>query len=623
MLHGTDKLLVNVWRRIAQSRWALLSTHVAWTALGICALVPLTGLLGRALLSLSGHALVADQDILFFVLSPMGFSVVIVVATVLVTIVALEVASLMAIGVATGHGFRLDTLAALRFSAQRAWQIAKLALWLLLRVLLIVLPFLAVAGLIYWFALTGHDINFYLSRRPPAFWAAGGAIAAVVLVMAVILVRSLARWSLCLPCLLFAGKPSRQALASSAELTRGHVGRIVVVLALWAAVALALGAIAAGLVSLVGSWIVPPSMSSLRALILVLSGLAALGLLLSVPIAAFNSGGFAYTILALYEAAAGAVPISALPDTQTVQSSRPAGFGGRALVATVVAAAAAVLLVAGWLLRQARVEDKVLVVAHRGAAGAAPENTLASVRRAIDDGADWIEIDVQETSDGEVIVIHDSDFMKLAGVDLKVWDGTFEQARAIDIGSWFDAKYAGERVPTLREVLETSRGRSNVVIELKYYGHSQQLEERVVEIVESTGMVDNIVVMSLDLDGIRKLHALRPKWTTGLLVAKAVGDLTKVDTDFLAVNRGLAKPRFIRSAHRAGKQVYVWTVNDPTTMSGMMSLGVDGIITDEPAMAKSVLAERAQLSTAERLLMRAALLFGRPLPARTYRDDSP
>lgn len=178
-------------------------------------------------------------------------------------------------------------------------------------------------------------------------------------------------------------------------------------------------------------------------------------------------------------------------------------------------------------------------------------------------------------------------------------------------------------MPTLREVLETARGRSRVVIELKYYGHNERLEERVVDIVESTGMTSDIVVMSLDQAGIRSIRALRPEWTAGLLVAKAVGDLTKVDVDFLAVNLGLAKPRFIRSAHRSGKQVYVWTVNDPTTMSSMMSLGVDGIITDEPAMAKRVLADRAGLSTAKRLLVRTALLFGRPLPERTYRDDSP
>jgi hypothetical protein len=85
------------------------------------------------------------------------------------------------------------------------------------------------------------------------------------------------------------------------------------------------------------------------------------------------------------------------------------------------------------------------------------------MRQAIEDGADWLEIDVQESADGEVIVIHDSDFMKLAGVDLKVWDGPLDQIREIDVGSWFDPRFSAERVPTLAEVLELARGKARVI----------------------------------------------------------------------------------------------------------------------------------------------------------------
>ena len=158
-------------------------------------------------------------------------------------------------------------------------------------------------------------------------------------------------------------------------------------------------------------------------------------------------------------------------------------------------------LVGAWLLNGIQVHDNIVVAAHRGAAGKAPENTLASVRQAIKDGADWIEIeieiDVQETIDGEVVLIHDSDFMKLAGVDLKVWYGTLKQLREIDIGSWFGPEFSAERVPTLTEVLDETRGQSRVVIGLKYYGHDQQLEQRAVDIVEQAGMVNDVAIMSL------------------------------------------------------------------------------------------------------------------------------
>ena len=289
----------------------------------------------------------------------------------------------------------------------------------------------------------------------------------------------------------------------------------------------------------------------------------------------------------------------------------------------LIGAALVAGLVGTWLLNGIRIQDDVLIVAHRGAAGKAPENTLASVRQAIQDGADWVEIDVQESRDGEVVVIHDSDFMKLAGVDLKVRDGALQQIRSIDVGSWFDPAFSAERVPTLQEVLETTRGKARVVIELKYYGFDEKLEQRVVDIVEQTGRTADVAIMSLKYDGIRKVRTLRPEWVIGLLSARAIGDLTTLDSDFLAVNTGMATPGFVRRAGSAGKQVLVWTVNDPLTVFRMMSLGIDGVITDEPEMARRILEQRAGMNPVERLLVHAAIIFGQPVAAGAYRDSSP
>jgi glycerophosphoryl diester phosphodiesterase len=165
-------------------------------------------------------------------------------------------------------------------------------------------------------------------------------------------------------------------------------------------------------------------------------------------------------------------------------------------------------------------------------------------------------------------------------------------------------------VPSLEEVLELCRGKAQVDIELKDYGHGQRLEERTAEIVERVGVADQVILMSLSAGMARNMKALRPGWTVGLLTAKAVGDLTKADVDFLAVHVGMASPGFIRRAHRAGKDVYVWTVNDRINMSRMLSTGVDGVITDHPAQARQVLADRAEMSTAERLLVAAAFWIG-------------
>lgn len=616
IVRPTASLLGRTWR-------AVLAIHVTCTMLAAVILVPVVGILGRVLLALSGRTVAADQDILYFFLSPVGLLALVFVAVLLIAIVALEQAALMAIAASAAQQRHLDMWTALRFAWSRAPRILRLASQIVVRCLLIALPFLAVAGAIYWVALTEFDINYYLSEHPPAFWGAAIAIAVVAVAMTLVVADRLIRWSLSLPALLFADMTPRAALARSNQLTMGRRSAILLLLASWTAATLIVGSLVLGAVSLIGRWLIPPLMDSLPGLTVALTALVLLALLASLPVGAFNAGSFAYLTLGLYKTAGGAVAVQVSSASGEASRDCARRVSVRTVVFGCVVAGVFALLMGGWLIRQTRVLDDVLVIAHRGASGEAPENTLAAIRRAIDDGTDWVEIDVQETADGEVVVIHDSDFMKLSHVNLKLWDGTLAAVRNIDIGSWFSPSFAAERVPTLREVLETARGRSGVVIELKYYGHDVRLEERVAEIVESTGMADEIVVMSLSYDGIRKMRSLRPDWTVGLLVAKAIGNVNRLDTDFLAVNVGMATPRFIRSAHRAGKKVFVWTVNDPMTMSNLMTLGVDGIITDEPALAKQVVAQRSKLSSAERLLARVAVLFGKPVPKRTYRDDSP
>jgi glycerophosphoryl diester phosphodiesterase len=221
-----------------------------------------------------------------------------------------------------------------------------------------------------------------------------------------------------------------------------------------------------GLVRTLGGWIAPLFFDSLPILVIVLGGLVAVWLLANLLITAFNSGSFAFLIVALSERL---VPdFEAAEQAQRVPPARIRGWRISAPRAAMLLLAGALIagLIGAWLVQGVEVRDDVIIAAHRGAAGKAPENTLASVRQAIEDGADWVEVDVQESADGQVVVVHDSDFVKLAGVDLKVWDGSLTQISTIDVGSWFSPAFAAERVPTLWEVLETAGGKSGVLIEL-------------------------------------------------------------------------------------------------------------------------------------------------------------
>jgi glycerophosphoryl diester phosphodiesterase len=198
----------------------------------------------------------------------------------------------------------------------------------------------------------------------------------------------------------------------------------------------------------------------------------------------------------------------------------------------------------------------------------------------------------------------------VANKELKIWDATMENLKDIDVGSWFSAEFKDERVPTLGEVLDECKGNARVNIELKYYGYDQQLEQRVAEIVEAHDMTSDIVIMSLKKDAVVKTKSLRPSWKAGLLMSVSAGDVKNIKADFLAVNASFVDRSLIQAAHDNGKEIYAWTVNDAPTMSNLIGRGVDGLITDKPALARSVLEQRAEMGVAERLLLELAEILG-------------
>ena len=617
----------SIWReslqRLLQDWQQVFTLHLAYTTLGIILFTPLVALIGRLLLGLSDQPALADQDIAWFLFSPAGIAALVFLAGLTIAIIGFEQASLMTMGAGHAQGSHIGTYAALRFTALRAYSIFVFAIRLVVRVLLLTLPFVAASGAIAWFLLSTYDINYYLAEQPAEFWIAAVMIGLLLLAMLLILVSKLLAWSMALPLVLFAGIAPAKSFARSERLTRGHKRQLLKTLAIWALLVFIFSTLLLGIIQLLGSWLAPKFFDSIDWLVPVLGGLVALWMLGNFVVTVFAAGSLGYTLAGFYQQYCATEVHTDLGAMTREQPARGWRLSAPLLTLMLAAAVVSAVLVGNWLVDGIQIKDTVTVVAHRGAAGRAPENTLASIRAAIEDASDWVEIDVQETVDGEVVVVHDSDFMKLAGVDLKVWDGTLEQIRDIDIGSWFDPQFSAERVPTLAEVLEEAKGKTRVVIELKYYGHDQQLEQRVVDIVEQLGMRDEVAIMSLKYEGVQKIRALRPDWTIGLLSAKAIGDLTSLDVDFLAVAMGMASPGFVRRSHEQGKQVFVWTVNDAVSLSRMMSLGVDGVISDEPALAREVIADRAGLNSAERLLMHTAILFGKPEPQRHYRDESP
>jgi glycerophosphoryl diester phosphodiesterase len=601
---GPETYLVAAHRALAQ--WPRhLAAHVTATALGTLALWPLLAALLQHAVALSGSAALADLDIAAFLLSPTGSVALVVVTTVLIAILVVETAAMMAIDMAERRRAPAGALAALNFLARRSPAVLCFALGLALRVFALLAPALALAALIAWALLTERDINYYLADRPPAFWTAAAAIGAVATVAALVIAWRLILWSLALPLVLFAGLDPAAAFRRSAHVVRTRSPGVLPALATWALASLALSAaVTAGLYG-IGAVVVPRFVAApvLQALALGLGALV--WVVVQALAAAYVNASFALSLNAL--------AVRAEPEIMAeARVPAPARDGGRLPAGWALAGLAGLLIAAGsaagalQLYRNVVGEHAVRIIAHRGGASAAPENTLAAIERGIADGADWLEIDVQEDADGTVIVMHDRDFMRQAGMPLGVHEATAADIAGLDVGAWFGPGFAGERVATLDAVLQKAKGRAGVLIELKYYGHAVALEQRVADAVGRAGMEDAVAAMSLDAAGVARMHALRPDWPVGLLTARAVGDLTALPVDFLAVNTGMATGGLLRRAHAAGRELYVWTVNDPVAMRSLALRGVDGLITDRPAEARAALAAVDDFDPLERL----ALLVG-------------
>ncbi|MCL5808906.1 MAG: glycerophosphodiester phosphodiesterase [Deltaproteobacteria bacterium] len=232
----------------------------------------------------------------------------------------------------------------------------------------------------------------------------------------------------------------------------------------------------------------------------------------------------------------------------------------------------------------------LLVTAHRGFSGKAPENTLASFRAAIDAGSDMIELDVHLTRDNEVVVIHDDTLERTTTGQGKVADKTLAELKRLDAGLWFNPRFAGERIPTLAEVLTLVRGRIRLNIELKKGKHfpytMEELADRTLAVVEQAGMTEQTLFSSFTPAAIDRIRVRNPRLPIALIVDKAWakpeepggGRLYRT----LNCRATVLNEENLRSAHAAGIKVHVWTVDTQAAMEKFIALAVDGIITNHP-----------------------------------------
>jgi glycerophosphoryl diester phosphodiesterase len=241
--------------------------------------------------------------------------------------------------------------------------------------------------------------------------------------------------------------------------------------------------------------------------------------------------------------------------------------------------------------------SRPLVFAHRGACKVAPENTLRAFQAAIDLGADGVELDVQYSSDGHLVVMHNPSLEATTDGSGRVTSRTLEELRALDAGSWFDPKFAGTRIPTLDEVLELLRGKLLVNVELKALDvTTQSIGADVVAAVRNHNMVDQVVLSTFNPFALRRAKRAGPEIEGALLLAPDLPGWTRWGltrwysrADALHPELPMVDDTYMAQARKRGLPVRVWTVNEDADMRQMIALGVDAIITDTPDRLKALL----------------------------------
>lgn len=239
-----------------------------------------------------------------------------------------------------------------------------------------------------------------------------------------------------------------------------------------------------------------------------------------------------------------------------------------------------------------------LVIAHRGASGYAPENTLAAVQKALDMNADLIEVDIHLSKDGELIVIHDATLERTTNGAGEVVKKNVSDLKTLDAGSWFGDEFKGEPIPTLKEVMELINGQSVILIEIKKgkAGNYQGIEQKTVDLIRELKAESWSIVQSFESEAVKNTYDIAPDIEVHKLIVRdfpfiplyhdgtfRTGSVYSFDYA-KAINPyyRLITQRFINQTHKRGMKVFTYTVNEEADIQRMIEMGVDGIITNYP-----------------------------------------
>ncbi len=240
-------------------------------------------------------------------------------------------------------------------------------------------------------------------------------------------------------------------------------------------------------------------------------------------------------------------------------------------------------------------EKKLLNIAHRGASGIAPENTISAFLRAVETGADIIELDVHLSGDREVVVIHDESIFRYTGINQKVKNLEYDYLKELDFGAWFSPEFKGEKIPLLKTVFERVGTGIKYNIEIKkgenfYPG----ITESILQIIERYNLHKNVLISSFDLKTIKKVRELDEKIPAGIIFNKNEWNYYlkvahKLRCQFIVPEKSLITEKNVNNAHALELSVYPYVSDEEEEILQLIHSGVDGIITNRPDRLSAII----------------------------------
>ncbi|MFG6136905.1 glycerophosphodiester phosphodiesterase family protein [Halomonas sp. B23F22_10] len=616
----TPRLSGDVLRSLKHHLRPLIAFHAFFTLLASSLLLPAAGWGLASMLGRLDRPLITLQALLEALWTPGGMAWLLATLAVTFLILYLQQAGMTLVAVRPRDNHLRLAAEALWHSLRRLPALSGLALLQVGTQLLLMLPVAGIVVTLHGRLLGDLDPYYVQQVRPPALWAFLATIAPVILGWGALAAALYTRWHLALPALILEGLGPLHALKRSARLTHGCrsgiAASILVLLATILVLPLGVGALFDALFT--------PLLGHLpehREILLpaMLGYVTAYGL---VTLAAVFVGIAANALL-------GSCLYLRLAHREPRPPAPPSAHPGRLAWGVELGVLAFAIAQAWWVVQGSTIREEVDNIAHRGSSMVAPENTLPAIEQAIHDGADLIEVDARLTAEDKVVLYHDTTLSRLAGDDRRIADLEHDVLDGVDVGSWFGDPFVGTRIPELEEALRKVRGRAGLVIELKPDpGHGQRLVDRVVTILEAEARARR-VCRDRASDGVGRAACGEPDLSAGIWLAAQSyelldevarrapgvrrvllaqltlrGALPRHGYDVLALRHNRIDQREVRLAQHHGYALMAWTVNNPTRMSRLIDLGVDGIITDRPASLRRLLAERRSLGDGALLLLK-------------------